>query len=81
MFDKTLRCSLARPPGGQSLIKMTGGLTLRFLPRALQQLKMLPRVDTKSIFGTLERTRYPILIVLERTNDKIVTSSYESETD
>ena len=41
---------------GHSLIKVTGreggggGLTLRFLSRAVQQLKMPPRVDTKSHF-------------------------------
>ena len=42
--------------GGHSLIKVTGRVpTLRFLPRAVEQLKMLPRADTKFIFGTLER--------------------------
>ena len=34
--------------GGHSLIKVTGGPTLRLLPRAVQQLKLLPGVDTKS---------------------------------
>ena len=33
--------------------------------RAVQQLKMLPRADTKSHFGTLARPQYPILIVLD----------------
>ena len=28
-----------------------------------QSVKLLPRADTNLIFGTLERTRYPILIV------------------
>ena len=32
-----------------------------------------PRADTEFHFGTLERTPYPILIVLEQTNEKIVT--------
>ena len=40
-----------------SLIKVTGGgPTLTFLPRVVQQLKMLPRAWTQNhIFGTLER--------------------------
>ena len=33
---------------GHSSIKVTGGPTLRFLARAVQQLKMKPRADTKS---------------------------------
>ena len=41
-------------PGGNYLIKVTGGSeggpTVRFLPRAIQQLKLLPRADTKSHF-------------------------------
>ena len=37
-------------PGGNSLIKVTGSPTLRFLPRVVQQLKMLPEADTKSHF-------------------------------
>ena len=40
-----------KPGGGHSLIKVKGGgPTLRFLPRAVQQLKMPPRADTKSHF-------------------------------
>ena len=35
-------------PRGHSLIKVTGGPTLRLLPGAVQQLKLLPRVDTTS---------------------------------
>ena len=35
-------------PGGHSLIQMTGDRTLRLLPRAIQQLKLLPKVDTTS---------------------------------
>ena len=41
------------------MIKVTGVCpTLRFLPRAVKQLKLLPRVDTctKSHFDTPERT-------------------------
>ena len=38
------------PPAGHSLIKVTGGPTLRLLPIAVQQLKLLPRVDTASHF-------------------------------
>ena len=37
-------------PGQNSLIKVTGSPTLRFLPRVVQQLKMLPRADTKPHF-------------------------------
>ena len=33
-----------------SIIKVTGGSTLRFLPRAIQQLKLLDGVDTTSNF-------------------------------
>ena len=58
---------------GHSLIKVTGGPTLRVLPRAVQELKMLPEQTQNLNFGTIERTRYPILIVLERKNEKIVT--------
>ena len=38
------------PQGGHSLIKVTGGSTLRLLPRAVHQLKLLPRVDMTSHF-------------------------------
>ena len=34
--------------GGHSLIEVTREASLRFLPRAVQQLKILPRADTKS---------------------------------
>ena len=34
--------------GGHHLIKVEGGTTLRFLPGAEQQLKMLPGADEKS---------------------------------
>ena len=34
--------------GGHSLIKVTGGPTLRLLPVAVKQLKLLPKVDTRS---------------------------------
>ena len=37
-------------PVGYFLIKVTGGLTLRFLPRAVQQSKLLSRVGTISRF-------------------------------
>ena len=44
----------ALAPGGLSLIKVTGGggggITLKLLPRAVQQLKLLPRVDGKFYF-------------------------------
>ena len=36
--------------GGYSLIKVTEDATLRLLPRAVQQSKLLPRVDIKSHF-------------------------------
>ena len=36
--------------GGHFFIKMTGGLTLRLLPRTVQQLKSLPKVDINSYF-------------------------------
>ena len=35
---------------GNFLIKMTANLTLTLLPRAVQQLKLLPRVDSTSHF-------------------------------
>ena len=37
-------------PGGHSLIKVTGCPTIRLLPRSVQQLKLLHRVDTRSQF-------------------------------
>ena len=37
------------PRGGHSLITVTG-FALRFLPKVVQQLKMLPRADTNSHF-------------------------------
>ena len=46
------------------------GPTLRRLPRAAQQLKLLPRVERNLIFCNLEPTRSPILMALERTNEK-----------
>ena len=64
---------LGHPPrgGGHSLIKVKA---LRLLPKAVQQLKMLPRADTIiSFFDTLERTRHLILIALEWTTEKNVT--------
>ena len=52
----------SRVSGRGTLNKSDGG-TLRFLPRVIQQLKVLLRANTKS--------RYPILIVLEQTNKKL----------
>ena len=51
-------------PGGHSLIKVTrGGSATDLLPKAVQQLKMLPRAGAKNhIFGTLAWTSYPILM-------------------
>ena len=40
-----------------------GGPRVRFLPIAVQQLKCYLERTQNLIFGTLERTRYPILIV------------------
>ena len=37
--------------GGSSLIKATGGQTLRFLTREVQQLKLLPRADTQYLIS------------------------------
>ena len=48
-------------PGGHSLIKVTGGLTLRILPGVVQQLKLLPRVDKTSHFCNLERKNLNIV--------------------
>ena len=59
--------------GEDSLIKVTGRRTLRFLPRVVQQLNMLRIAEQDLIFGTLEWSRYPIVIVLEWTNEKNVT--------
>ena len=43
---------------GHSLTKVTGGLTLRLLPRAVQQLQLLPGKDTTSHFyGTYTERR------------------------
>ena len=60
-------------PKGDSLIKVTRvwDPTLRLVLRALQQLKMLPKVDTKSHFDTPKRIRYLILISLKQTNEKL----------
>ena len=59
---------------GHMLIKATGGGSdTKVLPRAVQQLKMLPRADTKSHFWHPIADTNPILIVLERTNENIVT--------
>ena len=46
----------------QSLIKVRGP-TVRLLPRAVQQLKCYLERTQNLIFGTPERTRYPILII------------------
>ena len=46
-----------------------GTATLRFLPKAVQQLKILPGADTNLIFNTLGWTRYLTLIALKRTNE------------
>ena len=47
-----------------------GGPTLRLLPRVVQQLKFLPRVDKKFYFYALEHTCDLIIKALERTNEK-----------
>ena len=56
---------------------MTGGgggeSEIKVLTRAVQQLNMLPMADTKSHFWQNKPTGYPILIVLEWTNEKLVT--------
>ena len=62
--------------GSHSLIKVMGGSTARFLPGAVRQLGLLPRVDTTSHFYTLQRTRNTILMVLERTNEKCCDSEW-----
>ena len=41
---------LVQEPGGSLLNQRDGGPTLKLLPRAVQQLKLLPRVDTTSHF-------------------------------
>ena len=43
--------------GGDFLIKVTGGLTLRLLLRVVGQLKFPPRANTKSQLHTLEWIR------------------------
>ena len=57
--------------GGNSLIKVREVLTPRFLPRAVQQLKLLPKVDKTSHFYTLEKTRNLVSMALEQTNEKL----------
>ena len=50
LVEQEQRGRRRKHPGGHSLIKVTRVPTLRFLPRAAQQLKILPRADTKSHF-------------------------------
>ena len=50
-LPKTQSPRICSYSGGHSLIQVTA---LTFLPRAVQQLKLLPRVDTKSGFDTLQ---------------------------
>ena len=53
-----------------SLIKVTGDPARRFLPGAVQHLKMRTQ---NVMFDTLEQTLYLVLVALEQINDKIVT--------
>ena len=46
------------------------GYNTKALPREVQQLRLLPKVDINLIFDTLGRTQYLILIALERRNEK-----------
>ena len=60
---KVVHCTPGGGGGGvQSLIKVRGP-TVRLLPRAVQQLKCYLERTQNLIFGTLERTRYSILII------------------
>ena len=50
MFDTDILTAPKLIGGRHFLIKLTGGPTLKFLPRAVQPLKLLPRRDTTSHF-------------------------------
>ena len=41
------------------------------IPRAIQQLKLLPRAEQGLNFNTLEQTRYLMLIALVQTDEKV----------
>ena len=70
-LSKKRSSTVLREEGGgrvQSLIKVRGP-TVRLLPRAVQQLKCYLERTQDLIFGTLERTRYSILIIKLKHSD------------